>query len=89
MRTQKEIQRQVDGLKVERKTLPEFSFFGNKNWTTIDAVIEFLTHKTNKNHQYIDETSDEFTDGDNDEYFAVERAEDWLIGYSDEDLFSK
>jgi hypothetical protein len=37
MRTQQEIQRQIEGLQNERKNLPEFSFFSDNNWRKIDA----------------------------------------------------
>lgn len=86
-RTTDEINRQIEGLKKERTKLPHFSFFGGDNWMRIDAQISVLEGKGEADDFYVDESSEEYEDGDNELFFDVERAEDWLNGTVDEDLF--
>lgn len=88
-RTEKEIARQIEGLKKMKKSLPEFSAFGDKNWETIDAQLDVLEGKKDPDDFYVDETSEEFEDGDNDIYFAAERTQEWLNGNQKEDLFEE
>lgn len=87
MRTQEEINRQIDGLKSMKSWLPETSGFGIPNWQKIDAQISILNG---------DETLEDFDagdweemDDDNKVYRAAEDAEQWLDGDSDEDLFEE
>lgn len=89
MRTQQEIDRQVEGLKKERASLPEYSMFGDPNHAIIDAQIEILRG---------DKMLTDFDEGDWDEldetnkiYSGAEDAENWLNGTGDEydDLFSE
>jgi hypothetical protein len=86
-KTQEEINRQIEGLKKMKTTLPEFSHFGDKNWEKIDAQLDVLEDKKEANDFYEGESAEEFEDGDNDIYNAAVEAEDWLDGNSDEDLF--
>lgn len=86
-RKEKEIQRQIKGLKKMKKTLPQFSHFGDKNWKKIDVQLDVLEGIKDADDFYIDETADEFEDGDNDIYFAAQEAEQWLNGDKKEDLF--
>lgn len=88
-RSQSEIDAQIEGLKKDKKKLPEFSAFGDKNWEKIDAQIDILEGKGNSDSLYIDETADEYEEGDNDIYFAAKDAENWLDGSRDEDLFDE
>ena len=85
-RTKEEIARQIEGLKRMKKSLPEFSAFGDKNWEKIDAQLDVLEGLKDADDFYIDETAEEFEDGDNDIYSAAEEAEEWLNGHAD-DLF--
>lgn len=86
-RTQDEINRQIEGLKKDRTTIPETSMFGDKNWEKIDAMIAVLEGKKSPNYYYIDESEEEYEEGDNEVYFDAERAAEWLKGNETEDLF--
>lgn len=86
-RTKKETLRQINGLKASKKSLPKYSVFGDNNWEKIAAQIAVLEGRHNANHYYFDETSDDYEEVENEVYFAAARAEDWLNGSRDEDLF--
>lgn len=86
-RTGEEIQRQIDGLKAMKKELPETTFFGDNNWERIDAQLDIIECLKDADDFYIDETSDEYEEGDNDIYFAAVDAENWLDGEKEDDLF--
>jgi hypothetical protein len=86
-RTPEEIARQIDGLKKMKETLPEFSMFGDSNWEKIDAQLDVLEGKKEADEFYIDETAEEFEEGDNELYFAAQEADDWLNSQHNEDLF--
>jgi len=86
-RTQKEIDRQIDGLLKMKETLPEHSFFGDKNWEKIHAQVAVLQGKAKANDYYQDEHAEEYEDGDNDVWSDAERAELWLKGEENDDLF--
>jgi len=88
IRTDEEIRLQVEGLKRMKDRFPEFSKFGDKNWELIDAQIDVIQGLKNAEDFYVDETTEEFQDGDNDTYFEAVRAEDWLLGIVKEDIFS-
>jgi hypothetical protein len=88
-RTQDEINRQIEGLKKDRKKLPQFSMFGDKNWEKIDAQISVLEGNGNPDFYYEDETAEEFEEGDNNIYHAAEEADEWLCGNRNEDLFDE
>jgi hypothetical protein len=88
-RTQEEIDRQIEGLKKMKDTLPEFSHFGDNNWEKIDAQISVLRGHSTPDDYYVDEGMDDYQDGDNDTYFEAEAALFWLNGENDEDLFSE
>jgi len=40
--TEDEVKKCIELLRRERKEIPEYSFFGDSNWKTIDAQIEVL-----------------------------------------------
>ena len=86
-KTDAEIQLQIEGLKKMKDNLPKFSVFGDNNHAPIDAQISVLEGKRKADYYYEDETSDEYNDGDNEVYFAAEKAEEWLNGKIKEDLF--
>lgn len=86
-RTQKEIDAQIEGLKKMKMTLPQFSVFGDDNWGRIDAQLDVLEGEKDADDFYIDETSDEYEEGDNDNYHGAVEAEEWMNGERDEDLF--
>lgn len=82
MRTKEEVQRQIDGLLAERKTLPAESAFGDPNHEAIDAQVQVLMEN---------ETAETYADADEYQdyiYQQATEAEDWLNGDIDDDLFS-
>ncbi len=87
LRTPAEIERQINGLKAEKETLPEFSFFNDNNWERIDAQLDVLEGLKEPDDFYIDETSDEYEEGDNEVYFAAVAADEWMDGLRKDDLF--
>ena len=86
MRTQEEINRQIEGLREERKGVPQYSCFGTENHEIIDTQIDIL--KGNIELSDIDEGDFEEMDGQNQIYRGAEDAEMWLNEDSDDDLFS-
>jgi hypothetical protein len=86
-RTQEEIDRQVKGLLEMKQTMPRKSFFGGDNWKVIDAQINVITGTKKPDYYYVDETQDDYRDGDNDLWSEAERAERWLNGEEKNDLF--
>ena len=80
MRTQKEKQRQIEGLKNQKKTLPEFSFFGDNNWNTIDAMISMLMGIT---------SYEDYEDDEPNVELEAYRCKNWLDGDIEEDLFDE
>lgn len=89
IRTQAEIDFQIAGLKKERETIPQFSFFGDNNWDIIDAQLDILEGRKIASDFDQPQEGDEL-DCPEIEYEileAVERTEDWLEGEIDEDLF--
>ena len=76
-RTKEEIKRQVEGLQKMKKTLPQYSFFGDDNWAGIDAQLDVI--------EGIREPDDFESDSD-EIYSMAQQAEDWLNGSKD-DLF--
>ena len=87
--TKEQIDLQIAGLKKEKESLPQFSNLNTDNWGTIDAQLDVLEGLKEPDDFYIDETAEEFEDGDNDIYFAAQRAADWLTGDETESLFSE
>jgi hypothetical protein len=85
-KTQDEINRQIAALKKMRDRLPEYTAFGDNNWEKIDAQLDILEGRHDKNFFWQDENAEEYEDGDNDAYWDAEKAEDWLNGSDDEDL---
>lgn len=78
MRTQDEINRQIEGLKADRKSLPEFSLFGNNNWEVINESIYMLDGRT---------TLDDYDEEDEHLFSSLLTVADWLTGAINEDLF--
>ena len=78
-RTKVEIDRQIEGLINMKKTLPEYSIFGDANWKKINAQIAVLEGKAKPDDYYQGEHNDIWSD--------AERAEQWLSGHENEDLF--
>lgn len=86
-RTQVEIDRQIEGLKKMKGTLPEHSVFGGNNWDSIDAMIAVLKGEKKPDYYYQDEHAEEFEESDNEIWSDAERANEWLQGNETEDLF--
>lgn len=78
MRTQQQIDRQINGLLEIKKTLPQRSMFGDPNWAGIDAQIEIL--KGNK-------TDEDFEDEHEFVFGQARDAQDWLNCDENGDLF--
>ncbi len=77
MRTQEEIERQIEGLEKMKESLPETNFFGENNWLPIDAQIAIL-----KGGDYEDYADEEYYI----ESSALE-AKYWLDDDNEDDLF--
>lgn len=89
IRTEEEIIFQVEGLNRMKGMFPEFSKHGNRNnWAVIDAQIAVLQGLKEAEDYYIEETLQGFCDGDNDAYYEAVRAEDWLFGITNENIFT-
>lgn len=86
-RTKNEIDIQIAGLKAMKITLPRRSAFGDDNHAKIDAQISVLEGNKKPDYFYVDETSDEFQDGDNDVYSSAVDAEEWMNGDKEDNLF--
>jgi hypothetical protein len=88
-RTQEEIRRQVDGLKKEKERLPEYSMFGDNNHAATDAAIEVLEERRlASDYEEYDESIHSFPEDDIEHVRQMAlRAEDWLDGYTNDDLF--
>lgn len=87
MRTEEQIDRQIDGLDAMKDWLPEYSGFGSPNWQMIDAKILIISGEMDL---------EDFPEGDWDEmdeeneiYREAEEAQDWLYEEHDEDLFEE
>lgn len=88
MRTTEEIKKQIDGLKLMKTGLPEYSLFGDANHKGIDAQLDIL--------ERVKDMGD-FEEYDEDEYDSEEEfnyiqsqaqeADDWLHSDSIENLF--
>lgn len=80
MKSVEEIQKQIEGLKKMKNTLPEYNFFGDNNWVSIDVQLDIL------------EGVKDYDDYENDEP-DIERAaydaDEWLNGDRTEDLFDE
>jgi len=79
MRSTAEIQRQIDGLMVERETYPEFNFFGDNNWEKIDMKISMLNGFS---------TYDDYSDAEYEIESVAYEVQKWLDEEDEEDLFS-
>lgn len=86
-RTAEEIKRQVDGLLKMKDKLPRRNFFGGDNHAQIDAQIAVLQGRRKPDDFYQDEHADDYEDGDNETWSLAEQAEQWLNGFSQNDLF--
>ncbi|MDC7249843.1 MAG: hypothetical protein PQJ49_08015 [Sphaerochaetaceae bacterium] len=86
MRTNEEIDRQIEGLEDMKEWLPEYSAFGNPNWQMLEAQMLILNSE-----MFLEDFGDlDELEPDTEEYdiyMAAEEAEDWLYGNSQEDLF--
>lgn len=88
MRTAEEIKTQIDGLKLIKNRLPEYSLFGDANHKGIDAQLDILERVKDM---------DDFEEYDEDEYDSeqefdyiqsqAQEADDWLHSDSAENLF--
>lgn len=89
IQTQEAINRQIEGLLKMKQTLPEKSFFGDRNWEKIDTQVDVLKGNVKSGSLYHDESVEDFEESDNEMYFAALEAEDWLNGDSEDDLFEE
>ncbi len=58
-RSKREIEKEIREIEAEKARLPEFSFFGDNNWATMDAQIEILKIALARGKPAIIEISDE------------------------------
>jgi hypothetical protein len=87
MRTQEEIQRQIEGLKKERATLPPYSAFGTPNHQIMDAQIAIL-NGTSKLEDFPEGDLDA-DDAESQIFRGAEDAKYWLDDETAEDLFGE
>jgi len=81
MRSNKEIDLQIEGLLSEKRLTPEYSMFGEPNHAIIDAQIEILKGE---------KTLDDFPfDEGNEIYKKAERATLWLSGDYKKNLYNE
>lgn len=78
LRTKKEIQKMVKALKAIKAKTPKQSFFNDDNHAMIDAQIAVMQGKKKPDDYYVDETSEDYQDGDNELWGYANRAEQWL-----------
>ena len=87
MRTKKEIKEKIKEVSEERKTIREFSVFGDPNWKTMDAELEIL--KANLSEDEVGEALERMTDYYDGDFpkESVEKSKmdtyDWLLGNRD------
>lgn len=81
VRTQEEIDRQVEGLRKEKESIPELNTFNENNWEVIDAQIAIIMGDA--------EVEDYVSDSESETYVevAVQDAQYWLDGDYGDDLF--
>lgn len=87
MRSEEEIDRQIEGLEDMKEWLPEVSTFGSPNWEIIDAQMLILSSE-----MFLEDFPEgdwDNMDAENEIYRAAQEAEDWLYGAHDEDLFEE
>ena len=87
MRSQKEINGQIEGLEKMKEWLPEFSVFGTPNHLIIDAQISILDYSSELSD--FEEGNLNEMDDENQIYRGAEDAEAWLNEENDEDLFEE
>ncbi|MCA9749499.1 MAG: hypothetical protein KC414_10365 [Romboutsia sp.] len=84
VRTQSEIDRQIEGLEKMRENLPEFNYFGDNNWEGIDTQLSIIRGESIlEDYENMDEDADE----EDNIYQAAFEADGWLYGQVNEDLF--
>ncbi len=89
MRTNKEIKKKIKELQKERRKLPQYSFFGDDNWGTLDKQIEVLEGILDKSIDADDEL-EKMKDYYNDNFpeEEIEKAKmdvlDWVLKNTDE-----
>ena len=69
VRTEKEIQKAIEDLKIMRKNMPHYSMFGDNNWASLDAQIAIL--EGNKHYS-------DYEDYEPNVNSAAYDAENWL-----------
>lgn len=79
-RTAEELATEIENLKNLKTSVPRFNFFGDDNHKKIDAQIAVLSLQKKAKEYYVDEDGEDYTDGDNDVFFAAEQAEMWMKG---------
>lgn len=77
MRTQEEINIQVEKFKAEKASLPEYTAFGDNNWEMFDTAIQCITEQWSLNDVY---------DGEYESYteMLLVSCTEWLDGFIDE-----
>lgn len=92
IKTQEEIQEQIDGLLIKRNKLPEYSILDYPNWLLVDLQIRVLKGELSS-LEYWDNNSldywvdERLVDGMVDLYNELVRVEKWLRGEIIDNLF--
>lgn len=89
-KTNEEIKKQIEDLKKERETIPEFSAFGDANWKGIDGQVAVLEKilKDDMDDMDVEGKVNDLMDmaGENyaeSEFFPQIEAYDWAVGKID------
>ena len=92
LKSKKEIKAKIAEEKKARKTLPEYSAFGNNNWRTIDnniAALEWVLDnydlftvkdRIEDTYDQFDESDPDFSDADYEEMSDAVTPYEWAIG---------
>jgi len=89
MRTAKEIKNKLTRIEKERKTIRQYSMFGDNNWGTMDKQIEVLRNVLNKKidpDDELEEMKDYYNDNFPEEQIEKSKMDalDWVLGNTDE-----
>lgn len=77
MKSQEQINAQIEGLQKMKDSLPEFNFFGENNWLPIDAQIDILKGGDYEDYQNEEDSIES----------AAYQTRYWLESDDEEDLF--
>lgn len=91
MRSQEEIQRQIDGIEAMKEWLPEENVFGDNNWEIMDIQVGILDGSIDPNKDLSEIFDEDIYDQEANYQIecAIQETVDWLEGVNDDDLFEE